>query len=145
MYFGLLGGTPTPPAPPPPPAPPVCNRIRFYPTAGNNWRLTYGKFQGSTDNQTWTELHFVNYTANDGQWTDVNISNTLPFRYLRWFNDNGYSYTQINEIEFYHNATKLTGTSFASEGDGHQAFDGNTATGYSTAAANGFVGIDLGQ
>ncbi len=128
-------------------------RARFYPRAGYETRVVGGKFQGSADNSSWTDLGTVSSVPNQSIWTDLALS-SVNYRYLRYLSPtNGYG--NVAEIEFYDGTTKKTGTVFGTPGSwsgtssdtADKAMDGNTATFYDAAAntSDAHVGIDTGN
>ena len=136
----------------PPPAPAI-GTARFYPRSGCASRMQGGKFQGSTDGVTYTDLYTIGGIPADGQWTTVTLSaDPKTYRYLRYLSPAG-SYGNIAELEFYSGTTKLTGTPFGSPGsynnsgnDFTKVFDGNTSTCFDGPGPNGnFAGIDQGK
>ena len=130
--------------------------IRFYPRVGSANRMQGGKFQGSADGVTYTDLYTITGVPADSQWTSVSLSaDPKPYRYLRYLSPNG-GWGNVSEIEFYSgtgtSAVKLTGTPFGSPGsydnDGStfdKAFDGDTTTCFDGPGPDGnFTGIDQG-
>ena len=128
--------------------------MRFYPRAGSPDRMTGGKFQGSADGVTYTDLDTIAATPADGQWTTATLSaDPKTFRYLRYLSPIG-SYGNIAELEFYSGAStaKLTGTPFGTPGsyansgsDFTKVFDGSTATFFDSPQRSGsVVGFDQG-
>ena len=113
-----------------------------------------GKFQGSADNSSWTDLGTISGTPAASTWTDLALS-SVNYRYLRYLAPvNGYG--NIAEVEFYNGSIKITGTNFGTSGSWSgtssdtydKAMDGNTATFFDAAAANAsnaYVGIDTGS
>jgi hypothetical protein len=126
--------------------------VRFYPRATFASRMTGGKFQGSTNNTTWTDLYTIATQPADNAWSTGTVSTPTTWRYLRYLSPNA-GWGNVAEVEFYNGGTKLTGTKFGSAGSYNNdpnvtylaAEDGNTATYFDAAAADGqFVGIDTG-
>ena len=91
-----------------------------------------------------------------GQWSEMLVSDTNAYRYLRYYSTNTgswESYGNVAEIEFYDKAgNKLSGTPFGNGpawGGGNstfdKAFDGDVNTFFDYAYPHfGFTGIDLG-
>jgi alpha-tubulin suppressor-like RCC1 family protein len=131
-------------------------KIRFYPRSGYPSLMVGGKFQGSNTSSTsgYTDLYTITATPSDG-WNTVAITNTTPYRYLRYLGPDG-SYSNVAEIEFYTydnptSSMQLTGTPFGASQSYYgmeydKAFDSLTSTAYySYLASNANTGIDLGQ
>jgi autotransporter-associated beta strand protein len=73
--------------------------IRYYPRSGYLSRMTGGKFQGSNDNSTWTDLYTIPSDPTLA-WQMVTVSNTTAWRYLRYLGPaNGHC--NVSEVEFY--------------------------------------------
>lgn len=73
--------------------------IRFIARSGYTARMNGGKFQGSNDNSTWTDLYTV--PSDPGaSWQLVTVSNTTVWRYLRYLGPNS-GHCNAGEIEFY--------------------------------------------
>jgi autotransporter-associated beta strand protein len=116
--------------------------IRFIARSGFTARMNGGKFQGSNDNSTWTDLYTV--PSDPGaSWQLATVSNTTAWRYLRYLGSAG-GYCNIAEAEFYGMgsiyvasgkydtiATVLAGNSgIRKYGDGYLTFSGaNTYSG----------------
>ena len=137
----------------PPPAP-ATGTVRFYPRSGCANRMPGGKFQGSTDGVTYTDLYTISSQPADGQWTTVALTaDPKTYRFLRYLSPAG-SYGNIAELEFYSSTstTKLTGTPFGTPGsyagsgnDFTKVFDGSTSTFFDGPGPSGnFAGIDQG-
>ena len=133
---------------------PASGTIRFYPRSGCANRMPGGKFQGSTDGVTYTDLYTISSQPADGQWTTVTVTaDPKSYRYLRYLSPAG-SYGNIAELEFYSSTSpaKLTGTPFGSPGsyansgnDFTKVFDGSTSTFFDGPGPSGnFAGIDQG-
>lgn len=75
--------------------------IRFYPRSGtgNPSRMSGGKFQGSNDASSWTDLHTIT-SDTSLDWHTAAVTNTTAWRYLRYSCPNN-SYCNVAEIEFY--------------------------------------------
>jgi hypothetical protein len=133
----------------------IVTRIRFYPRQGSEARMNGGVFEGSNgdrDAGPYQELYTIRSVPAANTWTEVTdlLAINTPYRYVRYRSpDNGFG--NVSEIEFYHYATKLTGTAFGTPGswggsgnDYTKALDGNTSTFFDYSQANGaYVGIDI--
>lgn len=129
--------------------------VRFYPRAGYSGRMMGGKFQGSNDGSTYTDLYTIGTQPVDGQWTAATLPvDPINYRYLRYLAPNG-SFGNIAELAFYSgsgaSAIQLTGTAFGTPtsygntgNDCTKAFDGSTSTFFDAPVpGNGdYVGID---
>ncbi|MBO0935102.1 BACON domain-containing protein [Fibrella sp. HMF5335] len=116
-------------------------------------RLPGSGVQGSNDNQNWTTLGSITTAPAGGGWWDLNLTNSTAYRYLRW-QAGPDSYGEIQELEFYAGADRLTGIPFYSNTPAFEnqtamygpqnAFDGNTGTMWHTnnPGPTNFVGID---
>ena len=122
---------------------------RIYPRASFASRMQGGKFQGSNDNSSWTDLGTISGVPSESSWTSYNLTSTTTWRYLRYLSPTG-GYGDIAELEFYNGSTKLTGTVIGTEGSWgnlgntkEKAFDGDLTTFFDAPTAdNGYVGID---
>jgi len=130
--------------------------ISYFPRAGCANRMRGGKFQGSADGITYTDLYTIPATPVDGQWTTVTLTtDPKSYRFLRYLSPSS-SYGNVAEIQFFSGTgaslVKLTGTPFGSPGSYQnsgntfiKAFDGDTSTYFDApTAAGNFVGIDQG-
>jgi RHS repeat-associated protein len=143
--------------------------------SGNVTTLTYdssGRLSRITEPAgRWLELTYVDKAIQDqfksigtvhnpigGQWNEITVSDTTPYRYLRYYvggDGTTNSWCNIAEMEFYdENGVKLTGTPFGTDPSwGNNpatrymaASDGNTSTFFDYAYMHfGFTGIDLGS
>ncbi len=138
-------------------------KIRYYPRNGWAGRMVGGKFQGSNTSQTagFVDLHTIATTPAPGVFTEVTVSDTTPYRYLRYLSPNG-GYCNIGEMEFYSPSVvpnvatdsmigpvKLGGTQFGTAGYPSVTFDkatdGDINTWFDSVNPNGdYTGIDLG-
>ena len=137
--------------------PATLGEIHFYPRPGSPDRMTGGIFQGSNDNNTYTNLYTITSQPQDQTWTIVTLpADPSTYRYLRYLAPNN-SYGNVAEVGFYTgtgaSAVKIAGTGFGTPGsyDGASsdtflgALDGNTNTFFDAPGPNGnFVGIDQG-
>ena len=147
--YGLL-----PTAPPPPSN--AVTQVRYFPRAGFAARMVGGKFQGSLDGTTYTDLATITQTPASGQYTALPISTSTVWRYLRYLAPSG-GYGNIAELEFDSGTgstlKKLAGTPFGTLGswqnhgnDFTKVFDGNTSNFFDAPDPGNadFAGIDLG-
>ena len=141
---------------PPPPAPNAATLVRFFPRAGFASRMVGGKFQGSADGVTYTDLLTITQAPTQGQYTVLPLPGTTAYRFLRYLSPAG-GYGNIAELEFDKGTAaspvKLSGTPFGTPGswqnqgnDFSKVFDGNTATFFDAPdpGSGDFAGIDLG-
>ncbi|MDQ2800066.1 MAG: malectin, partial [Armatimonadota bacterium] len=141
-----------------PSAPPsnVVTQVRYFPRAGFASRMVGGKFQGSLDGTTYTDLATITQTPTAGQYTALPISTTTAYRYLRYLAPTG-GYGNIAELEFDSGTgsglKKLAGTPFGTPGswqnhgnDFTKVFDANTSTFFDAPDPGNadYAGIDLG-
>lgn len=75
--------------------------IRFYPRSGTGYpsRMSGGKFQGSNDFSSWTDLYTVT-SDTSLDWHTAAVTNTTAWRYLRYLGPAG-GYCNVAEVEFY--------------------------------------------
>ncbi|MFC1504835.1 carbohydrate binding domain-containing protein, partial [Spirochaetota bacterium] len=133
----------------------VVTRIRFYPRVPNFMhRMVGGKFQGSVDGASYTDLAVITDTPA-ADWNEITVSDSTAYTYLKYIGPTD-SYCNVNEVEFYGiaggsgPAALLTGTVYGS-GDAwapgseyDKAFDGDTATYFDCAdPSSGYTGIQL--
>src|SRR3954465_2616877 len=102
--FGLCGCAP---ASRNPPAPgnqcwqlSAVNRVRFQARPGQTAAMVGGTIEGSNDSPTngFTALGTISSAPADGTWTELSLSNTVPYRYIKYYGPSG-SYGQVAEIE----------------------------------------------
>ena len=75
-------------------------KIRYY-SVNPNWnRQTGQKFQASVDGNTWVTLYTIPTGQKDGQWYEVNVTNTTKFRYVKAYCPEGKN-GGLCEVEFY--------------------------------------------
>ncbi|MFC1504864.1 carbohydrate binding domain-containing protein, partial [Spirochaetota bacterium] len=142
----------------------VVTRIRFYPRLPQfPFRMNGGKFQGSTDGSSYTDLHVINENPA-AAWNEVMITGAAAYTYLRYIGPVD-SYCNVAEIEFFGvidteptntpppgEEGLLSGTVFghgdawAAGSEYDKAFDGDTATYFDCAdPSGGYTGIQLGS
>lgn len=139
-----------------PPANNVVTQVRYFPRAGFASRMVGGKFQGSLDGTTYTDLATITQTPTAGQYAVLPISAATAYRYLRYLAPTG-GYGNIAELEFDSGTgsglKKLAGTPFGTPGswqnhgnDFTKVFDGNTSTFFDAPDPGNadYAGIDLG-
>lgn len=80
----------------------VISQIRFCPRSGQAGRMTGGVFQGSnsSDFSGAVTLFTVSGTPTDGVMTIQNISNSTPFRYVRYLSPTN-GWCNIAEVSFW--------------------------------------------
>jgi len=81
----------------------VIKKIKFYPRTNFADRMIGGKFQGSTNASTYTDLYTIT-TSPPLQWNEATISNTTGYRYVRYLTPNN-GWGNIAEMEFYETPT----------------------------------------
>ncbi len=149
--------TPTPtltPTPTPTPGPTSSGtnlQAYFYPRADAAGTMTGGKFQGSNDQQAWSDLATIAMQPANNAWSQISLG-TTNYRYLRYLSPNGTN-TVIAELMFYNGNTQLTGTPFGTPGSyGNfgstfdKAFDGDISTFFDAPTNTGsVVGLDTGS
>lgn len=66
-------------------APPICNRVRFQPTADGGKDMIGGKIEGSNVSRTegFVTLAEINEVPNAKDWNELKFDNTKVYRYLR--------------------------------------------------------------
>jgi len=131
----------------------IFNRARYLPTPGMEATMVGGKFEGS--NVSWNDGYDVLAEIKDvpapGQWVDLAISNTKPYRWIRYIGPEGKK-SSVAELEFYSGDRKFPigsiidgvpfGTASGSEWTGwHKALDGRPQTSFTSDHL--FVGFDL--
>ncbi|MFW0740041.1 Ig-like domain-containing protein, partial [Flavobacterium sp. T12S277] len=79
----------------------VVKAIRFYPRISKEYRMNGGKFQGSNVADFSSEVvDLYTITSNPSrEWTEVNVSNSTAFRYVRYLSPAG-GHCNVAEIEF---------------------------------------------
>lgn len=81
------------------PQPFTLDSIRFYPRGGFAYRMNGGRFQGSDDGVTYTDIYTIPATPPAG-WSAVAAGGN--YRYLRYLSPDG-GYCNVTEIEFVKN------------------------------------------
>jgi hypothetical protein len=78
----------------------VITKVRYYPRANWAGRMVGGKFQGSNTSTTsgYTDLYTITATPPYA-WTEVNISNSTAYRYVRYLSPDG-GYCNLAEADF---------------------------------------------
>ncbi len=145
-----LSGVATPSSSPPN----GISEIHFYPRPGYPARMLGGRFQGSNDGKTYTDLYTITAQPPDSTWTTVVLSADLSaYRYLAYLSPSS-SYGDISEVEFYKgtgaHGVRLTGMAFGSAGsynnsgnDFMKVFDGDVNSFFEGPTPDGnYVGID---
>ena len=74
-------------------------KVRFYPRSGQTGRMVGGKFQGSNDLNSWTDLATIS-SLPSLSWNELSVSNTTAYRYVRYLSPNG-GWGNVAEVEFY--------------------------------------------
>ena len=114
----------------------VCNRVRILPREGFPQRIKGAVIQGSNTGPTadFVDLATVAEEGREGEWTELKFANSKVYRFLRYFGPKD-SWCNVAELEFYHDDTKLRGSSFGTYGSRDngkntydKAFDGDPKT-----------------
>ncbi len=135
----------------------ALGEVHFTPRAAWASRMVGGRFQGSADGVTYTDLAAIGPAPPDGQQTVTMLAaDPKSYRFLRYLAPDG-AYGNIAELAFYSgtgaSAVKIGGTPFGTPGsyansgnDFTKAFDGNVSTYFDAPSpGNGdFAGIDQG-
>jgi hypothetical protein len=163
MLAGLHGARAGEAAPSKPPAqakgaasvhlPVVIDHVRFFPAPHREKAMVGGKFTGSNVSSTagFQILGEITATPNDGEWNELSLPNTAPYRWIRYEAPPG-SHGNIAELELYAGQQKIAGRGFGTAGSvapggpWNTAFDGKTETWFnSDSAKDVYVGLDLGD
>jgi len=126
---------------------------RKYPFFGKqdffNFRMAYGKFQGSNKSDfSDAATFFMHEGITEGYWYERNVTDNNSYQYLRYMSPEN-SFGNINELEFYDQANnKLEGAIIGTQGTQWQTketvFDGNILTGFNGVSPDGhWVGLKL--
>ena len=102
----------------------VIKRIRYYPRSNAANRMVGGKFQGSNDKSTYTDLYTISSTPQV-QGNEVAISNSTGYRYVRYLGPDG-GFCNIAEMEFYDTPPSYS-LSMSSGGNGTTNPPGNVS------------------
>jgi alpha-galactosidase len=113
--------------------------IKYYPRASWAGRMVMGKFQGSNTSSSsgYVDLYTIS-TTPPYAWTQVNISDTNTYRYLRYLGPDG-SYGNVAEIEFYGIATGPTATPTPTPTTGPTATPNTFSDNFNDGNANGWT------
>ncbi|HUO08464.1 MAG TPA: discoidin domain-containing protein [Phycisphaerae bacterium] len=129
----------------------VLTAVSFVGRPGVESRMVGGVIYGTNDFSHWDTLATITSAPASGQYETLTISSTTPYRYFVYGNPSNYA--DVAELQFIGTTTSILSgsviTSGAYSGDptyaASNAFDGNPATFFASAASSGgFVGIDLG-
>jgi len=82
-------------------------QIKYYPRSTFTSRMTGGKFQGSNDNTTYTDIYTIS-TEPTLAWQTVDVSSSA-YRYVRYLSPDG-GYCNVAEVEFYTGGTVVSDT-----------------------------------
>lgn len=123
-------------------ATPIAN-IRFFPRIGFADRLNGGVFQGANvaDFSTAVNLWLLTNTPPDSTFTAQVITNTTPFRYVRYLSPAG-SYGDVAEVQFFGPASG-TATTGPSTPAGLTASPGNQEVALSWNASAGATSYNI--
>jgi autotransporter-associated beta strand protein len=77
----------------------LISYIRYYPRSGFLSRMNGGKFQGSNDKSSWTDLYTISADPTLA-WQSATVTNSTAWRYLRYLGTTN-SYCNVAEVEFY--------------------------------------------
>jgi hypothetical protein len=134
-------------------SPVVIDRVRFFPAPHREKAMVGAKFTGSNVSSTdgFKILGEITAAPKDGEWNDLSLPNTAPYRWIRYEAPPG-SHGNIAELELYAGQQKITGRGFgtigsvAPGGAWNAVFDGKTETWFNSDSANDvYVGLDLGD
>lgn len=97
----------------------VVARVRYLPVYNSQYPVINNRivgktfFEGSNDKQTWTTFAQISEPAKDGVWVELNVTDTTPYRYIRFrsVSSNG----SLCEVEFYTADTPCDSTVFDSK------------------------------
>ena len=130
----------------------VCNHARVLPREGFPQRIKGAVIQGSNTGPTadFVDLATVAEEGREGEWTELKFANSKVYRFLRYFGPKD-SWCNVAELEFYHDDTKLRGSSFGTYGSRDngkntydKAFDGDPKTFFDAFEPNDqYAGIEL--
>jgi len=124
----------------------LADHVRLLPAKDRAQALVGGKITGSNTSPTagFQPLGEVKAAPASGDWADVKLTSTKPYRWLRYEAPAG-SHGNVAEIEFYAGGKKLKGQPFGPAGGYHRgAFDGKPESFMNAPAADGlYAGIDL--
>lgn len=132
---------------------PVIDRARVFAAPGAAEQLVGGKIAGSNTSamNDFVELGVIAAPPEDGQWLELRLENTTPYRYVKYYAPPG-SYGAVAEVEFYSGEVKLDGEGFGTAGSFESqgttfdlALDADTASFFQGPLPNdAYVGIDIG-
>jgi hypothetical protein len=130
-------------------APLPVNRLRIYPAGGGEVDLRGVQLQGSNEGTTvgFADLGALSQMPKDGDYAELKVENETVYRYVRFFDPEGRS-VPLAELEFYHDALKLSGKGFGTVGSAEHLFDaaldGDVSTFYQGQTAGGnYIGLDI--
>ncbi|MES2309690.1 MAG: RHS repeat-associated core domain-containing protein [Verrucomicrobiota bacterium] len=113
--------------------------------AGRSLKVTY--ITKSANKVDFTDLGKLAAVPATGAWTEIPVTNTTAYRYVRLLTADG-AYGNIADVEFYDDlGNKLSGTIISSDSAevARGAFDGNSATKFLSSSQSGaYIGYDLG-
>ncbi len=123
--------------------------VQVLEPAGRSLQMSYQNLPATKND--FTNLATITSNPANNQWTEVTVTDTGRYRFLRYkgpHNSNG----NVAEVQFFAvgSTTPLTGVAFGSSPassvgkEYDKAFDGNTATFVDSSDGNGYAGIDLG-
>ncbi len=124
----------------------LADHVRLLPAKDRAQALVGGRITGSNTSPTagFQPLGEVKAAPPSGEWADIKLTTTQPYRWLRYEAPAG-SHGNVAEIEFYVGDKKLKGQPFGPAGGYHRgAFDGKPESFMNSPAADGqYAGIDL--
>jgi hypothetical protein len=85
----------------------VVKKIAYLPRVNGSQRMVGGKFQGSNNNSTWTDLHTITVQPVETIFTEVLITNTTSYTYYRYQSPAG-GFCNVSEIQLYTEAGSTT-------------------------------------
>jgi hypothetical protein len=78
----------------------VVKKIAYMPRVNWSQRMTGGKFQGSNNNTTWTDLHTIPGQPTETVFTEVVIANTTSYLYYR-YQSPALGFCNVTDIKLY--------------------------------------------
>lgn len=89
----------------------IVKKIRYYPRPGASNRMLGGKFQGSNNGTSWTDINTISSNPANS-WNNVDLAaNTTAYRLFRYYGANN-TYCNVSEIQFFDTVSnQVTGVS----------------------------------
>jgi len=126
----------------------ACDKVRILPASGHEKEIVGAKISGSIESEKtgMVMLAEVNQAPEPGQWLELTVKNSKPYRWLRYDAPEG-TRGWISKLEFYAGDQKLNGDCFSCwpdkwrkvlDGSPNQATAGDHTTGQ-------YFGLDIGE